>query len=245
MFSICPDCWINKINKMGKNNINLTDRTIDVLQWILIIVLLSLIGIQAFNYNRLNEKLIANEEYNRENTYVRIYESRKLDKLKKENKELYDSINKLKNVESGMIIKFVEHYKTDTIKVDNFILKTDTIYYSDGTALIDSIYKYEKTNDTINCHINIKAKDLSWCNADFSIRDKFIIINREKDGTNQTSITHSDNTTIEGTTMWHRENNKKWYEKFTVGPQIGVGYGTFHKDIDLYLGIGISYNLGK
>ena len=33
----------------------------------------------------------------------------------------------------------------------------------------------------------------------------------QKDGVNQTLINHSDNATIENTTMWHSKNNKKWY----------------------------------
>ena len=222
-----------------------TQKTIDVLQWIIVIVLLVLLGIQGCNYSRVSKQLVTSEEYNRENTYVRIYQSKSLSKLKKENKELYDSISKLKNVESGMIIKFVEHYNTDTITVDKFELKHDTIYKSDEITLVDSVYHYQKTNDTIDCNINIKAKDLTWCMADISIRDKFVIINREKDGVNQTSISHSGNSTIEGTAMWHEKENKKWYQRFKIGPQVGVGYGTIHKDFDVFVGVGINYELGK
>ena len=120
-----------------------TQKTIDIIQWIFIILLLSLLGIQGYNYKKINKQLVTSEEYNRQNTYIRIYESQKLNKLKKENKELYDSISKLKNVESGMIIKFVEHYNTDTIKVENFQLKRDTLYLSNDIALIDSVYEYK------------------------------------------------------------------------------------------------------
>ena len=102
-----------------------------------------------------------------------------------------------------------------------------------------------KTNDTIDCKINIKAKDLSWCMADVSIRDKFVIINREKDGINQTSISHSGNSTIEGTSMWHEIEKRKWYQKFTIGPQVGVGFGTMKKNFDVYVGVGISYDFGE
>ena len=45
--------------------------------------------------------------------------------------------------------------------------------------------------------------------------------------------------------MWHKENKKKWYERFTVGPQVGLGYGTLHKNLDVYVGVGIGYKLNE
>lgn len=221
-----------------------TQKTIDVIQWVLIIGLIVMLGVQGHNYNKVKEDLVTNAEYNRQNTYVRIYESQKLNKLKKENKELYDSISKLQDVESGMIIKFREHYNTDTITVDKFIIRKDTVLCVIDNNLvpkIDTIYHYAQDNDTVKLDIDVKAKDMEWCRADFTIHDKFIIINREKDGVNQTIIDHSGNTTIDGTTMWHRENKEQWYKRFTIGPQVGVGYGLFNSKFDVYVGLGVGY----
>ena len=207
-----------------------TQKTIDVIQWVFIVALALMLIVQGIHYQQTKRDLVTSEEYNKENTYVRIYESQKLNKLKQENKELYDSIAKLQDVESGMIIKFVEHYNTDTITVDKFIVQRDTVIY------------YTENNDTINLNIDIKAKELKWVNVDLRLRDQFMIINREKDGVNQTLINHSGNVTIENTTMWHRKNNKKWYQKFTISPQVGVGYGIFNKKFDVYGGVGIGYH---
>ena len=217
-----------------------SQKTIDVIQWILIIGLAAMFLIQGINYRQTQKDLVTAAEYNRQNTYVRIYESQKLNKLKRENKELYDSISKLKDVESAIIIKFREHYNTDTINVEKFVVQHDTVY-KDGEIKIDSIYHYVQDNDTVNLDIDVKAKELKWITADFTIHDKFVIINREKDGVNETSISHSDNTTIDGTSMWHRKDNKKWYQKFTVSPQVGVGYGLFNKKADAYVGVGVGY----
>ena len=207
-----------------------TQKTIDVIQWVFIVALALMLIVQGINYRQTKRDLVTSAEYNKENTYVRIYESQKLNKLKQENKELYDSIAKLQDVESGMVIKFIEHYNTDTIKVDKFIVQRDSVYH------------YTQNNDTVNLNIDVKAKELEWVNADFKLHDQFMIINREKDGVNQTFINHSDNATIENTTMWHRKNDKKWYQKFNVSPQIGVGYGMFNKKIDVYVGVGVGYN---
>ena len=156
-----------------------TQKTIDSIQWGFIIGLIAMLVIQGVNYQQTK-------------TYVRIYESQRLDKLKRENRELYDSIKKLNDVESGMVIKFREHYVTDTIMVDKFVVQRDTIrVVADNNKVYESvvsIYHYTQNNDTVNLDIDIKAKELQWCKADFTISDQFMIINREKDGVNQTLI---------------------------------------------------------
>ena len=223
-----------------------SQKTIDVIQWLFIIGLIVMLVMQGIRYNQLKKDLITAAEYNKENTYIRIYESKKLNKLKRENKELYDSISKLQNVESGMVIKFREHYNTDTIFVDRFKVQRDTIRITTNNneivEKVDSVYHYAQDNDTIKLDIDIKAKEMEWCKADFTIHDQFMIINREKDGVNETIINHSGNTTIEGTTMWHKKNDKKWYQKFVVSPQIGVGYGMLNKKFDTYVGFGVTYD---
>lgn len=222
-----------------------TQKTIDIIQWVLIIGLLAMLVIQGVSYNQMKKDLVTSVEYNQENTHVRIYESQRVDKLKRENRELYDSIAKLQNVESAMVINFSQHYKTDTIDADRFQVKTDTAYIVDDdnaiSQQVDTIYQYTQDNDTVNLSIDIKAKDLQWVNAEFTLHDKFMIINREKDDVNQTFIHHSPNTTIDGTTMWHRKENEKWYKKFTISPQVGVGYGIMHNKFDVYVGVGIGY----
>lgn len=222
----------------------LTQKTIDIIQWVFIVALVAMLFVLNANYQQAKKDLVTAAEYNKENTYVRIYESKRLDKLKRENRELYDSISKLKDVESGMVIKFREHYNTDTITVDKFVVQRDTIrvYANDNVyEQIDSIYHYTQNNDTVNLNIDVKAKQLQWMQADFTINDQFMIINREKNGVNETIIKHSDNATINGTTMWHRKEGKKWYQRFTVSPQVGAGYGVFNKKVDMYVGVGIGY----
>ena len=222
-----------------------TQKTIDIIQWGFIIGLIAMLVIQGVNYQQTKKDLVTSAEYNKENTYVRIYESQCLDKLKRENRELYDSIKKLNDVESGMVIKFREHYVTDTIMVDKFVVQRDTIrVVADNNKVYESvvsIYHYTQNNDTVNLDIDIKAKELQWCKADFTISDQFMIINREEDGVNQTLINHSDNATIESTTMWHRKDTKKWYQRFTISPQIGVGYGMINRKVDTYVGVGVGY----
>ena len=87
-------------------------KLIDVIQWILII---GLSIVLLIGFIRQNEAFTKNAEYEKNNTYVKIYESQNISKLKKENKALYDSIKKLKNVESAIEIRYKYRYKTDTV----------------------------------------------------------------------------------------------------------------------------------
>ena len=63
-----------------------SQKTIDIIQWVFIIGLISMLFIQGANYRQAKKDLVTATEYNKENTYVRIYESQKLNKLKRENK---------------------------------------------------------------------------------------------------------------------------------------------------------------
>ena len=80
LFKNCPNCWIKiQKNKMKKL---FTQKTIDVIQWVFIVVLALMLIVQGINYRQTKRDLVTSAEYNKENTYVRIYESQKLNKLK-------------------------------------------------------------------------------------------------------------------------------------------------------------------
>lgn len=206
-----------------------TQKIIDIIQWICIIFLF-VICITGSIFKK-SDKFINSAEYQKEQSYVKIYESQNIERLKKENQELYDSIKKLKDAESAVEIKYVYKYNTDTIKVQEFI-------HND----VDSIYHYTADNDTVACEMDIKASDLRWVRTNFTVNDKFTIINREKDDLNQTIINHSPNVSIENVDVWHRvENKKKWYNNFHLGVQVGVGYGIVTNKPDVFVGFGVTY----
>lgn len=206
-------------------------KIVDIIQWICIIFLLLVCISGSILQKSKNDDFIKNTEYQKEQTYIKIYESQKLDKLKKENKILHDSIKKLSDVESAVEIRYIYKYKTDTIRVEN-------------VQYVDSVYHYSNDNDTVSYNIDVKAKDLEWLKSDFKINDKFTLINREKDGNNQMFIEHGANTTITNVDAWHRiEDKQKWYKNFHFGIQAGVGYGIINNKPDVFIGFGVSYTL--
>ena len=192
-----------------------------------------MVWISGTIFKKSDNDYIKDTEYQKEQTYVKIYESQTIESLKKENRELYDSIKRLNDVESAIEIRYKYKYVTDTITKTEFVYNTN-----------DSVYHYHNDNDTITCDIDVKANNLEWIQNRFTINDRFMIINREKDGMNQTFINHGENTTVEAVDTWHRiEDKQKWYKNFHLGIQAGFGYGVFNRKPDVFIGVGVSYNI--
>lgn len=219
----------------------LTDKQkkiIYIVQWVLI-ALLALILIFTWIFKK-SDNLVTDLESKTEQTYIKVYESDEIKSLKKQNKELYDSIKKLSNVESGIEIRYKYKYQTDTIWVTDFI-KEETAQ-KDSSINQPIIYQYTADNDTVRYDMEIKARDLLWARGNFTINDKFQIINREKDGQNELIVNHGKNTEIEGVDAWHRvEDKQKWYKNFHFGVQLGAGYGVINRKFDVFVGAGLIY----
>ena len=77
-------------------------KIIDIIQWICIIFLL-MVCITGSIFKKSDNDFVKDTEYQKEQTYVKIYESQTIERLKKENRELYDSIKRLNAVESACI----------------------------------------------------------------------------------------------------------------------------------------------
>ena len=207
-------------------------KIIDIIQWICIIFLL-MVCITGSIFKKSDNDFIKDTEYQKEQAYVKIYESQTIESLKKENRELYDSIRRLNDVESAIEIRYKYKYVTDTITKTEFVYNTN-----------DSVYHYHNDNDTITCDIDVKANNIEWIQNRFTINDRFMIINREKDGMNQTFINHGENTTVDAVDTWHRiEDKQKWHNNFHLGIQAGFGYGVFNRKPDIFIGVGVSYDL--
>lgn len=206
---------------------NMSERTkkiIDIVQWVLIGILCIML---ILSYNKSKHIEQTSEVIKTETTYTKIYESQKLAALEKENKELYDSIKHIKNVESAVQIKYVYRLKTDTITVERF------------TVQDDSIYEYDTDNDTIHTNIKIKAADLKWCNVNTTINDTFTIITSKEYDRVYTQVSHSPNVDVVDMDTWRKKEG--WKEHIYHGPSIGVGYGIFSNKPDLYIGYSIGY----
>ena len=158
---------------------------------------------------------------------VNISNDKTWGELKRENEELYDSIRKLSNVKEAIQVKYV-------LKRD-----IDTVYINNTYIPIDSIYHYAQNSDTINYNLDIKGKDVEWFKLDFSIQDSLMLVTRSVNGQNETTISHTTNTSIKDVTVFvpKKKFSQKVKENTYFGFGVGAGYGVFNKKPDIYIGI--------
>ena len=158
---------------------------------------------------------------------VNISNDKTWGELKRENEELYDSIRKLSNVKEAIQVKYV-------LKRD-----IDTVYINNTYIPIDSIYHYAQNSDTINYNLDIKGKDVEWFKLDFSIQDSLMLVTRSANGQNETTISHTTNTSIKDVTVFvpKKKFSQKVKENVYFGVGVGAGYGFFNKNPDIYIGI--------
>ena len=164
---------------------------------------------------------------------VNISNDKTLGDLKKENKELYDSIRKLTDVKEAIQVKYVIERDIDTVYIDNTYIP------------LDSIYHYAQNSDTINYNLDIKGKDVEWFKLDFSIQDSLMLVTRSLNGQNKTTISHTTNTSIEDVTVFvpKKKFSQKVKENTYFGVGVGAGYGVFNKKPDIYIGINAGIKL--
>ena len=117
--------------------------------------------------------------------------------------------------------------KIDTVKIPHTILvpsKTDTVYQeriAKDTTLQVTRKTYEIDNDSVGAHVVVSGINP---NVDtLSIWSK--------------KTSYSVNKTIIKTIPM------KDTKRFKIYPTIGVGYGVFGRKLDMYIGIGFTYNI--
>ena len=206
-------------------------KIIQIIQWLMIILL----AISCFYFWRSSNdsegNLIKDEitfDKNEKQT-VNISNDKTWGELKRENEELYDSIRKLSDVKEAIQVKYV-------LKRD-----IDTVYITNTYIPIDSIYHYAQNSDTINYNLDIKGKDVEWFKLDFSIQDSLMLVTRSLNGQNETTISHTTNTSIKDVTVFvpKKKFSQKVKENTYFGVGVGAGYGVFNKKTDIYIGINV------
>ena len=204
-------------------------KIIQIIQWLMIILL----AISCFYFWRSSNdskgNLIKEEitfDKNEKQT-VNISNDKTWGELKRENEELYDSIRKLSDVKEAIQVKYVLKRDIDTVYINNTYIPRDAIYH------------YAQNSDTINYNLDIKGKDVEWFKLDFSIQDSLMLVTRSANGQNETTISHTTNTSIKDVTVFvpKKKFSQKVKENVYFGVGVGAGYGFFNKKPDIYIGI--------
>lgn len=159
-------------------------------------------------------------------------------KLKRENRELYDSIKSYKEKVSFLAqFKYQKVYVTDTVYIKPIEPKDSIVAYEYGN---------EDKTDSLNYTLTIgSVVEPNWYKLKIDVNDKFTIINKKDDGTNQTTITSGNGGLIDDVTVFNRKEKKPFWKRFSAGPSVGVGYGMLKHNYDIYVGFNVTYDLKK
>ena len=131
--------------------------------------------------------------------------------------------------------------------------KTDTVYIQPELPevvkeLPDSTYTYKSETDTLSYELQINSKvEPNWYSLEAEVNEEFTIVNKQYDsGLLTTTITTENSGDIYDVTNWQKVHKKKWYNNFSFGPSVSIGYDPINRNLGVVVGVGVTYNiLGK
>ena len=185
------------------------------------------------------EKFI--ETVEQDGKYIQRYYEREFSELKKENKELYDSLKKSKKeIESLSQFQYKVKYVTDTVYTEP---KKDLP--EEIQELPDNTYTYSNETDTLSYKLKINSKlEPNWYQLSAEVKDKFTIVNKDYgNGQQGTTIESQNHGEISDVTAWQKPKTTKWYNRFSFGPTVSVGYDPINKNVGVVVGVGVTYDI--
>lgn len=220
--------------------------------YIVIVLFLITCGLLWFSYNVKSEsrKLVEEVEYyDSLNRYNKIYYSKAFDVLKSENKHLYDSLKQYKD-KIDYIVQFYHEKEYNTGHVTTKPKIKDSTVYDTIPVVIPQIAKtYEYTsepNDTFQYKLNVNSfTEPNWYSINAKVKNKFTIVNKEENGQNHITIDPENGGTISNPTIYKRENKRKVWSRFSVGPSVTAGYDVVNKQWGVMAGASVTFDLTK
>jgi hypothetical protein len=217
--------------------------------WIIAILIVLIIGLVAyFNYKlQQKQRQIDEIEYtDTTGTYHKLYYEKKFKELKKENRELYDSLKQYKD-KIDYIVQFYHEKEYNTGQVTTKPKIKDSIVYDTITVTIPQIAKtYEYTsepNDTFQYKLNVNSfTEPNWYSIYAKVKNKFTIVNKEEGDVNHITIKPENGGTITDPTVFKKKKNTFW-NRLTVGPGATAGYDPINKQWGVTVGVTGSYKI--
>lgn len=177
--------------------------------------------------------------------YHKVFYDKKFSALKKENKELYDSLKKYKDKVDFLIqFKYEKEYSTGIVKIVH-----DTVSIERTGDSFAQTFEYQsEPNDTFSYNLKINSEaEPNWYSLDVRTKEQFTIVNKKNDGSdlNEFSLETDGHGTISDVTVFSKKRKTKVWDRFSVGPTVGVGYDPINNKIGATIGVGITYDLRK
>jgi hypothetical protein len=218
--------------------------------WIIAILIVLIIGLVAYFNRELQKKQkeIDEIEYtDTTGTYHKIYYEKKFKELKKENRELYDSLKKYKD-KIDYIVQFYHEKEYNTGQVHTKPNIIDSVVYDTIPYVVPPIAKtYEylnEPNDTFQYKLNVNSfTEPNWYSIQAKIKNKFTIVNKEEGGANHITIKPENGGTITDPTVWKKKEKRSFLDRFSFGPGVTAGYDPINKKWGIMVGASATFDL--
>ena len=190
--------------------------------------------------NHTEEVITEIEHYDEtEGRYTKIYYDEEIATLKKENKELYDSLKRQKDkIQFLTQFTYRKNYSTDTV----YITKNEEIV--DTNDIQEFVYQSEP-NDTLKYELKLGSViEPNWYKLDFEISDQFTIVNKKVgDNISETNIESLHNGEIQDVTVFSKKEKKDIWDRIAIGPSVSLGYNFINQECELIVGFSVTYDL--
>lgn len=220
--------------------------------YVVIILFLMVCGLVWFAYDckeKTNSLVEEVEYYDSLHRYNKIYYSKSFSALKKENKQLYDSLKQYKD-KIDFILEFTHESSHNTGVVTTKPVIKDSVVHDTVPLVVPQIartyeYKGEQT-DTFQYKLNVNSyTEPLWYSLDVKVKNKFTIVNKEVDGTNHLVIDPHGNGTVDDVTVFHKDKKKTVWDRISVGPSVTAGYDVINKKWGIMAGASVTFDLTK
>ncbi len=218
--------------------------------WIIAILIALIVGLVAyFNYElQKKQKQIEEIEFtDTTGTYHKVYYEKKFKELKKENRELYDSLKQYKD-KIDYIVQFYHEKEYNTGQVHTKPNIIDSVVYDTVPVTIPQIAKtYEylsEPNDTFQYKLNVNSFiEPNWYSIQAKVKNKFTIVNKEEGGANHITIKPENGGTITDPTVWKKKEKRGFFNRFSFGPGVTAGYDPINKQWGVVFGASVTLDL--
>ena len=218
--------------------------------WIITFLIILIVGLVAyFNYtlHEKQKKIDEIEFTDTTGTYHKVYYEKKFKELKKENRELYDSLKQYKD-KIDYIVQFYHEKEYNTGQNSNKPVVKDSVVNDTSFIKIPNVCRtYEYTsepNDTFQYKLSVNSlTQPNWYLIQAKVKNKFTIVNKEEGGANHITIKPENGGTITNPTVWKKKEKRNFLDRLSFGPGVTAGYDPINKQWGVVIGASATLDL--